>query len=81
MTQDLKKGELLSGWREVVRDRKEWRGTVFMLVDELNERSEEQEKQRKDERKKRKEESVMPGSIWLCNIGGCALEHRAKLAW
>ena len=49
-----------------------------MLVDELNKRSEEQEKQCKDEQKKRKEESVMPGFMWLCNIGGCAFGAQSK---
>ena len=78
MTQDLKKGELLSDWRHVVGDQKEWRGTVFTLVEELNVRSEEPEKQWKDEWKKRKEGSVMPGSMWLCNIGGCAFGAQSK---
>ena len=62
----------------MARDQKEWRGTVFMLVKELNQKSEELEKQWKDEQKKRKEESVMPGSMWLCNIGGYAFGAQNK---
>ena len=64
---------------------KEWRGTLFKLVEELNERleevnerSEEPEKQWKDKGKKRKEESVMSSSMWLCNIGGCVFGTESK---
>ena len=69
--QDLKKGELLSEWRQVARDRREWRGTVAAIVEDLNNESEESEKQRKDERKKRREEAVMPSSTWACDLSNC----------
>ena len=73
----LKKGELLSDWRQIARDRTEWKSFVNALVEDMNVNSEVMEKQKKDERKKRWEEAALLGFQWLCGRG-CIFNAQSK---
>ena len=74
----LKKGELLSDWRQIARDWRELKGFANALVEDLNVISGVIEKQKEDERKKRREEAVLLGFRRLCGIRGCILNTQSK---
>ena len=80
VSKDLKKGELLSDWRQIAKDRREWKSFVNALVEDMNVNSEVLEKQQKDEQKKRQEEVALLGFQWPCGIRGCAFNAQSKLA-
>ena len=78
VARDVKKCEMLSEWRSVAKDRREWRGKVAAAVEDLNEEAEKQEKQRKDERKRRREEAAATGDMWPCGLRGCVFAAQTK---
>ena len=68
VARDVKKCEMLSEWRSVAKDQREWRGKVAAAVEDLNEEAEKQEKQRKDEQKRRRQEAAATGDMWPCGL-------------
>ena len=78
ITQDLKKANLLTVWRQPAGNRMEWRGTGARSVKSQNEESGEKEQSKKDERKKRREEGMMSESEWLCGVGGCVFSAQSR---
>ena len=78
VTQDLRQGGILSDWKQLTQDRKEWRGVVATVVKDLNRKAEEKEQRKKDERKRRREEAVMPASAWTCSYRECSFAAQSK---
>ena len=68
MTQDLRQGGILSDWKQLTQDRKEWRGVVATVVKDLNRKAEEKDQRKKDERKRRWEEAVTENALSLLSL-------------
>ena len=78
VSKDLKKGEVLSDWRQNTRDRREWKFCECIGRRYERELREVMEKQKKNELKKRREEAVLLGFQWLCDIRGCVFNAQSK---